>query len=180
MKKFSLSMCLVSALLLVGGCHPITVKTGFDPGANFAGRKTYGWQPGAKLDTGNPRFDTPEFEAELRRTVDATLSGKGFRSSDSDHPDFLVGYTSKTKSASSTVTRERTFSTTGQDWQWTGSNTAHYEVGSLVLEMTEPGTSRLLWRAVASAVVIDRASAAERQERIGKAVRKMLDDFPPP
>jgi hypothetical protein len=32
---------------------------------------------------------------------------------------------------------------------------------------------------VASAVVIERATAPERRERIGKAVRKMLADFPP-
>ncbi len=179
MKTFPLVAYLFSALLLTSGCHPISVNTGYDRDANFAGRRMYAWGAATKLDTGDPRFDTQQMEREIRSAVDATLAAKGFQKTDSANPDFLVGYAADVASGRSTVTRQRTLGDTSGEWAWTGSHTVDYETGALVLEMTDPTTKRILWRAVASAVVIERATAVERQERIGKAVRKMLDDFPP-
>ena len=179
MKKFPLVVCLLSALLLTSGCHPISVKTGYDRGANFGSRRMYAWQAAAKLDTGDPRIDTQQMERAIRSAVDATLAAKGFQKTDSANPDFLVGYAADIESGTSTVTRQRTLGDTSGEWAWVGSNTVDYETGALVLEMTDPTTKRILWQAVASAVVIERATPAERQERIGKAVRKMLADFPP-
>jgi uncharacterized protein DUF4136 len=179
MKKFQLVVWLLSALLLTSGCHPISVKTGYDRGADFAGRRVYAWQAATKLDTGDPRFDTQQMERAIRGAADAMLAAKGFQKTDSANPDFLVGYAADIESGTSTVTRQRMLGDTSGEWAWTGSHTVDYESGALVLEMTDPTTKRILWRAVASAVVIERATAAERQERIGKAVRKMLVDFPP-
>ena len=179
MKKSRLVVCVLSALLLTNGCHPISVKTAYDHGANFAGRKIYAWQATTNLDTGDPRFDTQRMAREIRSTVEATLAAKGFQKTDSVHPDFLVGYAANIEFKANTLSDQRTFGNASWGWVRTDSKMADYETGALVLEMTDPITKRILWQAVASAVVMERASAVERQARIGKAVRKMLDDFPP-
>jgi len=179
MKNFPSAVYAFSALLLTSGCYPISVKTGYDRGANFAGRRMYAWDNAAKLDTGDSRIDTQQMERAIRGAVEATLAAKGFQQTDSANPDFLVGYSADIELGTSTVTRQRTLGDSTGEWAWTGSNTVDYETGALVLKMTDPTTKRILWEAVASAVVVERATSAERQERIGKAVRKMLADFPP-
>lgn len=144
MKTFPL-VCIFSALLLTSGCHSISVKTGYDRGANFAGRRTYAWQAATKLDTGDPRFDTQQMERAIRAAVDATLAAKGFQKTDSASPDLLVGYTADVESGTSTVNYQRTFVDPTGEWTrtWTGSHTADYETGALVLEMTDPTTKRI-------------------------------------
>jgi len=179
MTKFPTVLCVAWTLLLASGCHPISIKTDYDRGANFAGRKMYAWQAATKLDTGDPRFDTRQIEREIRHGVDAVLAAKGFQETDAANPDFVVGYSADISSGTSTVAHQRTVGEASWGWVLTGSHTADYETGALLLEMTDPTTKRILWHAVASTVVIEHASAAERQARIGKAVRKMLDDFPP-
>jgi uncharacterized protein DUF4136 len=167
------------ALVILSGCHPITIKTDANRNANFAALRTYAWQPGAKLDTGDPRFDTPRIDREIRAVVDAALGAKGMHKTDSASVDFLIGYRANMALGSSTVTRQRSLEDTDASWGFVGSNTVDYETGTLVLEMTDPNTRQRLWRASASAVVIERASSAERRERIRKAVQKMIDKFPP-
>ena len=154
MKKFRLVVCVLSALLLTNGCHPISVKTGYDRGANFASRRMYAWQAASKLDTGDPRFDTRQMERAIRDAVDATLAAKGFQKSDSENPGFLVGYVAGIGSETSTVTRQRTLEDSIGEWGWTGSHTVDFRTGALVLEMTDPTTQRMLWRSEASAVVV--------------------------
>ena len=175
MKQLSMAVCLSWTLLLTAGCHPISVKTDYDHGVSFAHLRAYAWQAAAKLDTGDPRFDTRRIDGEIRNSVDTTLAAKGFQKTEAAQADFLVGYSATLSSGSNTVTRQQTVG----DWTRTSSHTVDYETGALVLEMTDPAAQRTLWRADASAVVIEQASAAERQARIGKAVRKMLEDFPP-
>jgi uncharacterized protein DUF4136 len=178
-KHSLMALYLSWTLLYTSGCHPISVKTDYHRGASFAGLRTYAWHAAAKVDTRDPRFDTPQIEREIRNGVDAALAAKGFRQTETVPPDFLVGYSAKLESGSSTVAIRRTLGDSSFDWGWTSSHTVDYETGALMLEMTDPTTQRMLWRAVASAVVIEQATSTERQERIGKAVRKMLDDFPP-
>ena len=104
MKKFPLVVCLFSALLLTSGCHPISVKTGYDRGANFAGRRMYAWRADAKLDTGDPRFDTQRMEGEIRGAANTTLAAKGFQQTDSANPDFLIGHAADIEFGTITVT----------------------------------------------------------------------------
>jgi uncharacterized protein DUF4136 len=167
------------AVLILSGCHPITIKTDYNGTANFAALRTYAWQPDAKLDTGDPRFDTLQIDREIRAVVDAALAAKGMHKTESASVDFLVGYRASMASGSSTVTRQRQLGDTDASWGFVGSNTVDYETGTLVLEMTDPNTRQMLWRAGASAVVIEQISSSERRERIGKAVQKMMDKFPP-
>jgi len=174
-----LIVCSFTALLLASGCHPISVQTGYDPGIDFATRKTYAWHPDAKLDTGDPRFDTKLMERTIRSAADATLASKGFQKTDSGNPDFLVGYEANLGFGTSSVTGRRSLGSNTGDFGWTVSHTVDYDTGALVLEMLDPTTDRILWEAVASTVVVERATATERKERVDKAVRKMLADFPP-
>jgi hypothetical protein len=178
MRGVAITACVV-LLLLTGGCRPIKVQTGCDPAADFSTRKTYAWRGSSNLDTGDPRFDNPRMGMEIRQVVETVMAAKGFERSDTGDPGFLIECLGGVGSGSSTVNRFIVRDDSVQDWRWTGSNTVDYEKGMLVLNISDPTTGRSLWRAVASGVLKKQADAAERREGLAKALRKMLDPFPP-
>lgn len=179
MKTVAATTCF-ALLLLTGGCSPIKVQTRYDAAADFSARKTYAWRSGSSnLDTGDPRFDNPQMGMQIRSVVEIVLADKGFEKAGSGDPDFVIECVASIGSGSSTVTRSFYSDDSVQDWRWMGSNTVDYEKGALVLEMTAPTTGRSLWRAAASGVLKKQADAVERRERLGKALREMLDHFPP-
>ena len=165
-------------VLGLSGCFPIRVETGHDPSGNFAARRTYAWKSGPRITTGDPRFENPQMEAQLKQTIDSVLTEKGFSKVESN-PGFLVDVEGKLGAGTSTVVRRPRQDDSVPDWRWMGSNTVHYEQGALILEMTDPSSGQPLWRAVATGMVQDQVEAEERRERGKKAVRKMLEDFPP-
>src|SRR5262245_19129716 len=95
MKHFLMGLYVSGMLLFTSGCHPISVKTDYDRSTSFAGRRTYAWHSDAKLETRDPRFDTPQIESEIRNGVDTALAPKGFQKTDTAEPDFFVGYEAK-------------------------------------------------------------------------------------
>jgi hypothetical protein len=178
MRAVAIATCL-ALLLLTGGCRPIKIQTGCDPAADFSTRRTYAWRGSPNFDTGDPRFDSPRMGVQIREVVDSVLAAKGFERTDTGDPRFLIECVGGVGSGSSTVNRFIARDDSVQDWRWTGSNTVDYEKGMVVLNMSDPTTGRSLWRAVASGVLKKQADAAERRERLGEALREMLDRFPP-
>ena len=67
-------------------------------------------------------------------------------------------------------------------WLWGGFGDAttyveNYEVGTLIVDLFDTSTKRLIWRSSASDVV---SSKPEKNIRkLDKAVQKMFDHFPP-
>ncbi|HVM95681.1 MAG TPA: DUF4136 domain-containing protein [Candidatus Acidoferrales bacterium] len=178
MRKLVALTTVSLALLLVSGCHPVSIKTDHNPAANFGALQTYAWQKADDLGSGDPRFDTKPIDREIHNVVDAALTAKGYRKIDSGSPDFLVGYLGVLGSTTSTVTRSMQLGDSKGLWGFVGTSSVDYSTGSLVLQMSDPATNQMLWRSVASAVVDEIASANERRERIGKAVQKMIAEFP--
>ena len=54
-----------------------------------------------------------------------------------------------------------------------------YDEGTLLIDVLNPATMKLLWRGYARAVVDPRASRAKRTERINDTVERMFKEFPP-
>jgi Domain of unknown function (DUF4136) len=57
-----------------------------------------------------------------------------------------------------------------------GASQRAYTEGTLILGIVDATSRALVWRGTATDVVADRADAIDE---IAKAVRQMLDDFPP-
>ena len=70
---------------LAAGCSSVTVKTDYDRSASFANLHTYAWRPGRPSPTGDPRFDSPELDAQIRAAVDRVLASKGYQLAGAGH-----------------------------------------------------------------------------------------------
>ena len=171
------------------GCSSMKVTYDYDPGADFSTYRTFDWVAGPQEPTGDPRIDNQLTDIRIRMTVESQLTLKGYRRVASEKPDFYVSYYASLKDLlnMSSISHYAGFGVgerPGYGGGWpAGSRTVtdvqSYKEGTLILDVVDGGTDRLVWRGIAQAEVDPSRDPKERQERIRKAVRDMLTHFPP-
>jgi hypothetical protein len=148
------------------------VRTDYDKQTDFSRYHTYSW---AKVETENPLW-----EPRIQEAVDKELQAKGWQRVDSGG-DVALAAVGATKNQQEYQTF---YNGLGPGWGWGGfGNTAatttvqNYRVGTVVIDMYDARTKRLLWRGVASDTLSDKPE--KNQKKLEKAVSKMFDKFPP-
>jgi hypothetical protein len=146
------------------------VKTDYDRTVNFDQYKTYSWQ---KVETKNPLWVD-----RIKSAVDAALTAKGWTQVPSDGNISLVAIEA-TKNQQTLNTFYNGF---GGGWRWGGFGDAtttvdNYQVGTLVLDMFDTQTKKLVWRGSASDTLSDKTD--KNIKNLDKGVQKMLKQFPP-
>jgi hypothetical protein len=176
---FSLTMALVTVTVV--GCTRVSVSTDYDHAMDFGALHTYAWRPGEQPQTGDPRFDGPFLDKCIRTAVDRGLASKGYRpAAAGTTPDFLVGYYAAVRYQTSVQTMHTWYGPNVSGWGgWPETYAHHYEEGTLLIDVIDPGTMKLLWRGRGSGVVDPRASPTKREKRIDEAVDRILAEFPP-
>jgi hypothetical protein len=182
---------LLAVALLAAGCPTLQVSSDFDPAADFSTLKTYDWMARAKT-TGDPRIDNNTMlDARVKQAVDQQLTARGFsKVASGQQADFLVGYhVTLDKKTSVNVIND----TYNYPPGWYGgpmggpySNvppaqvyTYQYDEGTLLLDVVDAKSKKLLWRGTATDEVNFKGSPESRQEKVNDAVTKMLANFPP-
>jgi hypothetical protein len=146
------------------------VKTDYDRTVNFDQYKTYSWQ---KVDTKDPLWVD-----RIKSAVDAALTAKGWTQAPSGGAISLI--------AMETTQNRQTLNTFydgfGGGWRWGGFGDAtttvdNYKVGTLVVDMFDTQTKKLVWRGSASDTLSDKAD--KNIKNLDKGVQKMFNKFPP-
>jgi hypothetical protein len=162
-------MTVASLLVLATGALSQEIRTDYDHHVNFSQYKTYSW---AKVETPDSIWDE-----RVKEAVDRVLGAKGWAKvpSGGNVSVVAVGTTHEKPTL-------RTFYTGFDGWRWGGFGEAttyvdNYEVGTLIVDMFDTSTKRLIWRSSASDVL---SSKPEKNiKKLDKAVEKMLEHFPP-
>lgn len=173
-----LGMLMSIVLLAAAAAHAQDVNYNAMPGADFSKYKTYKW---VKIEGATaPDQITDE---QIKAAIDQQLTTKGLTKVDTDNPDLFVGY-------QIAVNQEKQWNTygTGMGYGYPGwygggvgtvtSETIH--VGTLGLDMYDVGQKKLVWRGSATKTLDPKAKPEKRQKNIGKAVTKLLKNYPPP
>lgn len=196
-QKSSLSVATFMICIALGftGCSTMTSHTDWDGNANFAGLKTYSWVPGQQPPTGNPRIDNNTLlDDRIRSTVDDVLQARGYTKT-SSNPDFWVSYAAAIESKLN-VTSMPTYGYSTPYYAgryagpvgggygyggWTGGTTTitQYDEGSLIFDIADAKTKRLIWRGTVADAVDETRSPAKKEQIIDKAVTKVFAEFPP-
>jgi Domain of unknown function (DUF4136) len=165
---FSISM----VALLACASFAQQVKTDYDRSANFSQYKTYSWEA---VKTSN-QLDVDR----IKNAVDADLTAKGFTQVPSGGSVCLVAI----EATQNQQTLNTFYNGFGGGWRWRGGfggNTTtyvdNYKVGTLVLDVFDAQSKKLLWRGSASDTLSDKAD--KNIKNLNKGVQKMLKDFPP-
>ncbi len=161
----------VFALLALTGltCFARDIKVDFDHHVNFSQYKTYSW---AKVDTPDPLWND-----RVKEAVDSELTKRGWNEvpSGGDISIVAVGTTRDKPTL-------RTFYDGFDGWMWSSFADAttyveNYTVGTLVIDMLDSRTKRLIWRGSASDVVSGKPEKDDK--KLNAAVSKLLEHFPP-
>lgn len=174
MKAFTrITMYGAAAMVLLGSALAQHIQTDFDHQANFAQYKTYSWEA---IKGSNSLWD-----ARIKEAVNAQLAAKGWTQVDSGGDVCIVAI----KTSQTQRTLQTFYDGLGGGWGWRGfggfgeSTTTEqdYKEGTLVVDLYDAKTKKLIWRGSAEDTV---SSKAEKNEKnLDKGVSKMFKDFPP-
>lgn len=173
-KSGVLQLVLAMGLILLAGGSALAqdVKYNYMPGTDFSKYKTYSW---VSEDNTHPNQIVDQ---QIKQSVDQLLASKGFSKTDSDKADLYVGY-------QVSIDQEKQWNGygTGGGWRFGGgmatATSSTIQVGTLVLDVYDPVAKQLVWRGQATKTLNPSKDPEKNQERLNKAVAKLLKNFPP-
>jgi Domain of unknown function (DUF4136) len=160
------------ALVLAAVSFAQDVKSDYDHSANFSQYKTFSWQ---KVQTKDPLLVD-----RIKDAVNSALSAKGWTlvPSGGDVEVFAI----------ETTQNQQTLDTFyngfggGRRWGFGGFGDATttvdtYKVGTLVVDLFDGKTEKLIWRSSSSDTLSNKAD--KNTKNLDKGVNKMFQHFPP-
>jgi hypothetical protein len=156
---------LLAALALVlthSGCSDVKVNTMYGPGTKFTGLgTTYDWAT-RTLPPGQDarRVDNPDINKMVIQLVEERLTARNFTPLRTGIPDFWIDYRITAKELG-----DRVYGRT-------------YEKGSLILDVVDPDSGKIIWRGVAQAKIMENATPETSEQRITYAIDEMFKTFP--
>jgi hypothetical protein len=149
------------------------VKSDYDHNANFGQYKTYSWE---KVQTKDALLVD-----RIKAAVNSTLAAKGWREvpTGGDVEVFAI------ETAQNQQTLDTFYNGFGGGRRWGGfggfgnstTTVETYKVGTLVIDLFDAKTEKLIWRSSSSDTLSDNAD--KNTKNLGKGVTKMFKHFPP-
>jgi Domain of unknown function (DUF4136) len=159
------------------------VRYNFAQGEDFSKYKTYKWVQVKGAEQLNQIADQ-----QLKSAVDAELAKKGLTKTEGDNADLFLGY-------QVALSQEQQFTSYNTGWGygpgwgggWYGAGgggmstttSTTIPIGQLDLDMYDPAAKQLVWRGTATKSLDPKAKPEKRQKNLGKAVAKLLKNYPP-
>jgi hypothetical protein len=163
------------AAVTLAGCASLNVSSYVERGIDLRPYRTFGWSPTEGLYTGDPRLDNNRFfDERVRTAVEAGLAARGFEKA-AGTPDVLVHYHATVAQRIDARALDREEASCERD----SCRPYVYEAGTLVVDLVDPRTRKLLWRGWAEGAidgVIDNQTWME--EKVGEAVARILERLP--
>ena len=151
------------------------VKTDYDHNANFGQYKTYSWE--------HVKTQDPLYEDRIKNSVNAALAARGWTQVDSGG-DVSVVAMEITRNQQTLNTFYNGF---GGGWGWrrfggggfgeATTTTETYKVGTLVVDLFDTKTKKLLWRGTSSDTLSNNSD--KNIKNLDKGVEKLFKQFPP-
>ena len=161
------------ALLFATASFAQQVKTDYDRGANFSQYKTYSWE---KIQTQDPLW-----VGRIKEAVNAALTAKGLTPVQSGGDIAIVAM----ETTQNQQTLDTFYNGFGGGRRWGGfggfgdatTTVETYKVGTLVVDLFDAKTEKLLWRSSSTDTLSDKAD--KNTKNLDKGVNKMFQHFPP-
>jgi Domain of unknown function (DUF4136) len=153
------------------------VKTDYDRNADFSSYKTYSWE--------NVHTENALWVDRIKAAVNSALGAKGWTQVESGGDVSIMAM----EISQSHQTLNTYYDNFGGDWGWRGwgglgdsfgeSTTTEdtYKVGTLVVDLFDADTKKLIWRGSASDTLSDKS--AKNIKNLDKGVDRMFEHFPP-
>ena len=164
-------------LFLVACAYGQEIHYNYDRGANFAAYKTYQW-----VEIPGGAAPDQLIDQAIKRAVDEQLAQKGLTKVEKN-ADLYVGY-------QAAITQEKSVNLwgtgNGPGWGWGGwgpgtvqGQTSTIPVGTLAVNVYDPGRKQLIWRGDASKTIDLKKDPDKNYKNLQKAMAKLLKNYPP-
>ncbi|MFQ5993661.1 MAG: DUF4136 domain-containing protein [Acidiferrobacterales bacterium] len=166
------SIFTFALLILCAPAWAQKVSVDFDKSADFEKYKTFSWK-----DSNEDLRDTdPLFHDRIVRGIERRLREGGMTQVAKD-PDAYVTYYTAEREETAVHTVSMGYGM-GSSWFWgsgvagSTSQVVKYKVGTLIIDIWDAKTSKLVWRGTASDTVSEKPAKVEKQ--IEKALDKLV------
>jgi Domain of unknown function (DUF4136) len=163
------------AVLFASASFAQHVKTDYDRSADFSQYKTYSWE---KVNTPNSLWVD-----RIKAAVNSELAAKGWTQVESGGSVSVMAM----EMTQSHQTLNTYYDSFGGGWGWRGgfgdefgdftTTESTYKVGTLVVDLFDSNTKKLIWRGSSSDALSDKSG--KNIKNLDKGVEKMFDHFPP-
>lgn len=165
---------LVAAILVFPG-FLLAGENGmeFDRDAEFSSYQTYDWVEHKKKPEGSPLAVGGALDTKIRNAIDKQLADQGFQPA-VEEPDFLVAFDGAMEQVTD-IQADRYEIAKGVAWVAEGDiNT--YRKGTLIISISDAASGKRVWSAWTRNKI---KNPKNPDERIRRAVKKLLGKFPP-
>jgi hypothetical protein len=171
---------VTSSILAISGCATMRVSSHTERGLSWSHYRTFDWGPADPLPAGDPRLEAdPYFQDRVQGAIEKQMAASGFsRSAASLQPDLLVHYhaTIAERIDVDEIDRDRGYCATAD----CRPRVTRYEAGTLVVDIVDARTSRLIWRGWAQDSLNRMlGNGARVRQTIDESVTRMFEAFPP-
>ncbi len=171
----ALSMLEVLALLVLGllfaqGARAQKITMEFDQSIDFSKYKTFAIRDG-QLNSANPALNSPLVKKQIEADITNDLTAKGLTLVTSGPSDLNIRYTFG-------AARKTEIEAYPAGWYGLGTRYVRvpYAEGTLVIDLRDPTTRSLVWRAIAAA---EKSDATKIQGKLDDMVKKSIEKYPP-
>ena len=175
MRQRTLIFIVMAAV--ASGCATLTVSSHIERNVNFVDYVTYDWGPPDNLPVGDPRLDNnPFFRDRLMGVVERQLAAKGYERALTGEPDLLVHYHASVNQKLDVYEADSRY---GYCYGNCESQIVEYEQGTLVVDIVDAKTSKVVWRGWAQEAmngIIDNQDRLDKQ--VDESVTKMMVFLP--
>jgi hypothetical protein len=156
-------------LVCVLGAYAQKVNVEFDRAADFMKYKTFAIRAG-NLNSRNPALNSELVKKQIESDIERNLTARGLEMT-TGRSDLNVRYT---------LGSARRIETEAYPAGWYGWGTrivrVPYAEGTLVIDLRDPSTRSLVWRAIATD---EQRDPAKLQGKLDNMVKKSFDKYPP-
>ena len=171
--------------LLATACLAQDVRYNFDKSSDFSKYRTFKW-----IQLKDTQQMDQLTDQQLKAAIEAELVKKGVSKAPGEDADLWIAL-------QVSLSQEKEFSSYSSDFGYgagwgrgwygggmgsstTTTQTSTIHVGSVGLDMYDPGKKQLVWRGVATKTLDAKAKPDKRQKNIYKGAAKLLKNYPPP
>jgi hypothetical protein len=177
--RVSPSVAVVIVVAAIAGCAPIRVSSHVDRERDFTRYRTFDWGPADAVPAGDARLERDAFfQDHIQGAIERNMAARGFdRAAAAAEPDVRVHFHAVIDRRLDVNRLDSQSGYCGRSDCQTG--VSEYEEGTLVIDMIDVRTNRLVWRGWAQDSV---EGVLDNQDRLARkiedAVRLMFMRLP--
>ncbi|MCH7722673.1 MAG: DUF4136 domain-containing protein [Bacteroidetes bacterium] len=184
-------------MAVITGCSTVLVQSDYDSEINFANFHTFDWTAQSENASSNAVQRNTLFERRLKKAVDKELTANGFQKQTAERPDFLIAYSIQVEDRVDVLSSSYGYG--GYGYRGYGHGFGHHGYGrhgfgygsgyygggrlnvevTLVLDFVDPESNNVIWSGLYKDEIGESGIMIMTEDKITKAVKKILKEFPP-